>query len=730
LIGSKWIHRRIKTPSVLQMEAAECGAACLSMILEFYGRYVPLEELRVECGVSRDGSKASNIVRAARKYGLEAKGFRKNLDNLEGLTFPVIIFWDFNHFVVLEDISDKWIYLNDPASGPRRVTLDEFDKSFTGVVLTFEPGPEFTKGGQRHTLFPALRRRFRGASRALTYVVLVGLLLVIPGLVIPTFSRVFVDDILVGGMSGWLAPLMLAMGVTALLRGVLTGLQNYYLLRFQTKLALTNSAIFFRHVLRLPVEFFVQRYGGEIGSRIQLNDKVARLLSGELSTTVLNLILIVFFAALMLQYDVLLTALGVVTAILNLAALRYISKKRKIYNQRLQLEGGKLLGVSMGGLQMIETLKATGSESDFFSQWSGHYAKVINAQQAMGRASLFLNVFPTLMVSLNSLAVLGFGGLLVMEGRLSMGMLVAFQSLMASFMGPVRQMINVGGSLQEVQTDTNRLDDVLNYKLAPWFETAGIEPGAIVKANPDPGSFDKLSGQVDICDLTFGYSKLSPALITDFSLSLKPGSRVALVGNSGSGKSTIAKLVSGLYQPWQGDIQFDGVSLLDVPRSVFNASVAMVDQQIFVFEGSVRDNICMWNDVIPESDIYQAARDAGIHSDIVSRAGGYDGLVQEGGRNFSGGQLQRLEIARALVNNPSILVLDEATSALDPTMEKTIDDNLRRRGCACLIVAHRLSTIRDCDEIIVMQQGEVVQRGTHDELISQEGLYADQINAS
>jgi NHLM bacteriocin system ABC transporter peptidase/ATP-binding protein len=710
------------------MEAAECGAACLSMILEFYGRYVPLEELRIECGVSRDGAKAGNIVRAARKYGMQAKGFRKNPDSLHELSFPAIIFWNFNHFVVLEEMRGKQVYLNDPASGPRRVSLDEFDISFTGVVLTFEPGPDFRKGGQRHTLFPALRRRFRGASTALTYVVLAGLLLVVPGLVIPTFSRVFVDDILVGEMTGWLAPLMLAMGATAILRGVLTVLQSYYLLRFQTKLALTNSALFFRHILRLPVDFFVQRYGGEIGSRIQLNDKLAQLLSGELSTTVLNLILIVFFAALMLQYDVMLTALGVVTAALNLAALRYISKKRKIYNQRLQLEGGKLLGVSMGGLQMIETLKATGSESDFFSQWSGHYAKVINAQQAMSRASLFLNVFPTLLVSLNGLAVLGFGGLLVMEGRLSMGMLVAFQSLMASFMGPVRQMINVGGSLQEVQTDTNRLDDVLNYKVAPWFEARGVDSGDIVE--PGLTLSDKLSGQVDICDVTFGYSKLAPALIADFSLSLKPGSRVALVGNSGSGKSTIAKLVSGLYQPWQGDVRFDGVPLLDVPRPIFNASVAMVDQQIFVFEGSIRDNICMWNDIIPENDIYQAARDAGIHSDIVSRPGGYDSKVQEGGRNFSGGQLQRLEIARALVNNPSILVMDEATSALDPNMEKIIDDNLRRRGCACLIVAHRLSTIRDCDEIIVMQNGNVVQRGTHDELITEEGLYADQIAAS
>jgi NHLM bacteriocin system ABC transporter peptidase/ATP-binding protein len=596
------------------------------------------------------------------------------------------------------------------------------------VVLTFEPGPEFEKGGERRGILPALRRRLGRAGGALTFVVLAGLFLVIPGLVIPTFLRVFVDDILVGQMTGWLKPLLLAMGLTAILRGALTWLRGHYLLRFQTKLALSSSAVFFRHVFQLPIEFFVQRFGGEIGSRVQLNDKVARLLSGQLSTTVLNLVMIVFYAALMFQYDLILTAVGIVTAILNLAALKYISGKRSIYNQRLQQEGGKLLGVSMGGLQMIETLKATGSESDFFAQWSGHYAKVINAQQAMTKASLFLNAVPTLLATLNYIVVLGLGGLRIMDGHLSMGMLVAFQSLMASFMGPVRQMVNLGGTLQEVRTDLNRLDDVMKYPVAPWFE-----PHDTTSESTDPNTntpVRKLSGQLDIYNLSFGYSRLAPPLIEGFSLSLKPGTRVALVGGSGSGKSTIAKLVSGLYQPWESDILFDGVPLLEVPRSIFNASMAMVDQDIFLFEGTIRDNLCMWDETVLESDIYQATKDACIHPDVVARAGAYDSKVAEGGSNFSGGQLQRLEIARALINNPTILIMDEATSALDPHTEKIVDNNLRRRGCTCLIVAHRLSTIRDCDEIIVLDQGKVVQRGTHDELSNMEGHYADLIKAT
>ncbi len=734
-----WRNKRAKTPTVLQMEAVECGAASLAMILGYYGRFLPLEELRMECGVSRDGSKASNVLKAARKYGMEARGFRKEPDGLQELSLPMIVFWNFNHFVVLEGIKNGRAYLNDPAMGPRVISEEEFDESFTGVALTFQPGPDFKKGGEKKSVFRSLRKRFVGTRAALAYVVLAGLFLVIPGLVIPTFSKIFVDSILIERMGGWLKPLLLAMGLTALVRGALTWFQEYYLLRFETKLALTSSTKFFRHVFRLPVEFFAQRFGGEVGNRVLLNDKVARLLSGELATNIINLFLIIFYAVLMIQYDVVLTFLGIFIALFNLAALKYVSRKRTDLNMRLQQEAGKMIGTAMSGLQMIETLKATGSESDFFSNWSGCQAKVLNAQQQLAVSTQLLSVVPPFLFSLNTVAILCVGGLRVMEGYLSMGMLVAFQSLMSSFMRPVNQMVNLGGTLQETQADMDRLDDVLRYPVDKRFSNENKKQVSLKLPAPGPNNPGnqatqpkdnmpvKLSGHVELKNIAFGYNLLEPPLIENFNLTLRPGMRVALVGGSGSGKSTIAKLVSGLYEPWEGEITFDNMPFGHVPRNLFCNSVAMVDQDIFMFEGTIRSNLVMWDETTPESVVVQAAKDACIHDDVAMRAGGYTSKVDEGGGNFSGGQRQRLEIARALVNNPTILVLDEATSALDTHTEKIVDDNLRRRGCTCIIVAHRLSTIRDCDEIIVLDRGKVVQRGTHEEMRDAEGPYAELI---
>jgi NHLM bacteriocin system ABC transporter peptidase/ATP-binding protein len=727
------VTRRTRTPTVLQMEAVECGAAALAMVLAYHGRFVSLEELRLACGVSRDGTNALNIVKAARRYGLQAKGFSKEPRDLPALPLPAVVFWNFNHFVVVEGFGRDRVYLNDPATGPRAVSDAEFAEAFTGVVLVFEPGPEFAPGGTRPGLLGPLRRRLRGSEAGLAYAVLASLALALPGLVVPVFTQVFVDYVLVREMLSWVGPLLLGMALTAALRAGLTWLQRHALLRLETKLALSSSYRFFRHVLHLPVEFFHQRYGGEIGFRVELNDRIAGLLSGDLAANLLNVLMAVFYVALMASYDVPLTLVTVTVTALNVLALRTASRLRRDMNQRLLQERAKLTATSMSGLQTIETLKASGSESDFFSRWAGYLAKVLVAEQHMGVSTQVLGAVPPLLASLNTVAVLGLGAVRILEGDLTVGMLVAFQSLAISLAEPVNALVGLGGSLQEVEGEMVRLDDVLRYPTDPstvisdkWQVTSEPGDSPLVTRHSSlvtPGGPVKLSGRLELREVSYGYSPLDPPLIEGLDLSVAPGARVALVGPSASGKSTVAKLIGGVYRPWSGEVLLDGRPRAEVPRLVVVASLAMVDQDFFLPEGTVREVLTMWDATVSEEDMIRAAQDACIHADVAARPGGYDGTVEEGGRNFSGGQRQRLEIARALVGNPRLLVLDEATSALDPVTEKQIDDNLRRRGCTCVIVAHRLSTIRDCDEILVLDRGRVVQRGSHEALHAAGGLY-------
>ena len=715
-------RQRVKTPTVLQMEAVECGAASLGIVLSYYGKYVALEELRLACGVSRDGSNALNLIKAARAYGLEAKGVRRSsIKGLLTLPRPMIVFWKFTHFLVVDGFGKDRVYLNDPATGPRAVSLQEFDESFTGIALLIEPGDQFEKGGQPFNLFRALGQRLAGSRYGLIFVLLASLFLVIPGLIVPVFLRVFVDDILVNGRD-WLAPLLAGMGLAVLVSAGLTWLQQMYLLRLETKLALSGSARFFWHVLRLPVEFFTQRYAGDIGFRVQVNDQVAQLLSGELATAAINLLLVAFYGLLMLQYDALLTAISALIVALNIFALSAISRRRTDANRNLLQERGKLIGASMDGLETIETLKATGAESDFFARWAGFQAKVVNGEQRLGYLTQMLAVVPPMLQTINIAAILMIGGLRVQDGALTIGTLVAFQSLMLSFTRPVAQLINLGNRLQEAEGDMNRLDDVLRY---PADEIAIVGPADI-----EAEASARLEGYLELRNVTFGYSRLAEPLIADFSLTLAPGQRIALVGASGSGKSTVAKLIAGLYRPWEGEILFDGQPRDAIPRDLWSASVALVDQNIALFSATIRDNLTLWNPTIPRHWIIQAAKDACIHEVITEKPASYDFRLSAGGRNFSGGERQRLEIARALAMNPTLLVMDEATSALDAITEKLIDDHLRRRGCARLIVAHRLSAIRDCDEIIMLDRGQIAQRGTHAAMIEAGGPYAALIGAS
>lgn len=702
-----------KTPTVLQMEAVECGAAALAIVLGYYKRYVPLEQLRLSCGISRDGSKASNVLKAARSFGMIAKGYKKEPEELRALRFPMIVFWNFNHFLVVEGFRNGKVYLNDPAAGPRTVSNAEFDQSFTGVVLVLAPGPDFTAGGEKPSAIPALKRRFTGMKQAVSFLVLVGLALVIPGMLVPVFSSVFVDSFLVQGHDTWLKPLLFGMVITALIRTALTWLQSYYLLRVQTQLALTSASKFFWHVLRLPAEFFTQRSAGEISSRVQINDRVAALLSGELARAVLSVVTAIFFVGMMFYYDSVLTLISIAAVSINVLVLRRVSRKIEDMSQRLAMDSGRVLGVSMNGLSIIETIKASGSESSFFAKWAGYQAKLVVSEQEVARVGLVLGTLPALLLAINDALVIGLGGIRVIDGHMSIGMLVAFQSLVHSFIEPVNNLVGLGQRLQEVRGDMNRLDDVMRFETDAWADSTPL-----VLQNGSSPPKPKLDGLVELKDCTFGYNRADYPLLEKFNLTVKPGQRVAIVGPSGCGKSTVSKLVTGLYQPWSGAVLFDGKERSAYSRYAFANSVAQVDQDIVLFSGSMRDNLKLWDETISEADMIAAAKDACIHELILSRAGGYDSEVEEGGRNMSGGQRQRIEIARALASNPRVLVMDEATSALDAATEKAIDDNLRRRGCSCIIIAHRLSTIRDADEIIVLSYGLVVERGTHDSLMA------------
>jgi len=714
-------QRRRKVSTVLQMEAVECGSACLAMILGYHRRFVPPEELRVECGVSRDGSKASNVLKAARRYGLVAKGFKKEPEDLRTMRGPMIVHWNFNHFVVLEGFKGNRVYINDPAYGRRKVSWEEFDHSFTGVVLVFAKDEGFKPGGQKRGIISSLLPRLKGEYAGVLFVFLAGLALVVPGLVIPVFSKIFVDNVLLKGMVNWLNVLLVAMAATLIIRGLLVWLQEYFLLKLETKIALSGSSGFFWHVLRLPMEFFTQRYAGEIGDRVAINDSVASLIAGKLASAVLDFILILFYGILLFSYDAVLTAAGVGFALLNLLFLRLTSNFIKDSNMRLLQDRGKLVGVSMGGLQLIETLKAGGKESEFFTRWAGHQAKLMNSEQNMGQTANYLSAFPALVGAMNTAFLLVIGGFRVLDGYITLGTLVAIQALMGSFLNPIERLVGLGTILQQTKGELNRLDDVLNYRLDEYTsreEPAGREQEAELR---------KLEGALEIRDLSFGYNRMDVPLVDSFSLIIRPGSRVALVGSSGSGKSTVAKLIAGLYEPWSGEILFDGRPRREIPRAVMTDSLAMVDQDVALFEGSVKQNLTLWDATVPKADVVLAAKNAEIHEDISARAGGYEHRLGENGRNFSGGQRQRLEIARALAKNPRILILDEATSALDPKTEQLVDEHIRTRGCTCVVVAHRLSTIRDCDEIIVMDRGKIAERGTHEQLLQAGGLYAELI---
>ena len=704
-----------RVPVVIQLEALECGAACLTMILAYYGKWIPLEQVRSDCGVSRDGSNARNILLAARSYGLEADAYKAEPEDVKKYAaFPCIIHWEFNHFVVLNGFRNGKVYINDPARGKITLSEEAFDEGFTGVFLMFEPGASFVPSGSRKSTLEFAKKRLTGTKRLVVFMMLLSVIAAVFGLINPAMSRVFIDRLLTGQNPEWVMPFLIILSVLAVIQLAVSWIQAIYSLRIQGKLAVVGNMTFMWKLLRLPMDFFSQRMNGDLLQRQNTNATIAGSLVNTLAPLLLNTCMMVIYLAVMLQQSPLLTVVGLISLVCNVFNSMVLSGKRVNITRVQQRDSGRLASMTMTGMQMIETIKASGSESGFFRNWAGLQAAVNKGQISYDRLNATYGLVPVILAEASNIVIMTLGVFLTIRGQFTVGMIMAFQSFLASFLSPASSLISAGQTIQEMRTDMERIEDVMEYPDAPAVREEPLQEGK---------EYNKLSGEIEIRNISFGYAKLNAPLIRDFSMHIKPGNKVAFVGASGCGKSTLAKLISGLYEPWSGEILFDGKPIREIDRSVFTSSLAVVDQEITLFEDTISQNIRLWDDTIEDFEVILAARDAQIHDDIMQREGGYEGRLTEDGSDLSGGQRQRLELARVLAQDPTIIVLDEATSALDAQTEFKVINAIAERGITCIVVAHRLSTIRDCDEIIVLDQGEVVERGTHEELYALGGAY-------
>ena len=715
-INSPVSNHVAKVPLVMQMEALECGAASLAMVLAYYDLWIPLEQLRKECGVSRDGSKLKNIVDVAKKYNLETHSLKCPLKNLKEIgKFPAIAFWEYNHFIVVDGFKKNKVYVNDPARGKVTLSIEEFEKSYSGICTFFEPSENFQTGGKPASILAFALQRLKGTMPMFLMLLCTTLIASIVALLMPVFSRFFVDALLTQKNNQWSTGFFTLVGLTVLFQISSMVIKSVYLLRLQGKMAVVANTSFLWHILRLPVEFFEQRMAGDIAQRQQSNQAIANTLINTLAPVILDSAALIFNLIIMINYSPFLASLGILSVLGNLWLAQIISDKRIDITRVQMRDAANLQGTTLRGIDMIETIKSAGAENGFFSRWAGFQSNAISQTAKYAKLDQTLGQLPPLVQLITTNLILFLSIRLFMQGEWTIGLISAFNGYILAFSTPAQSLILALQQIQEMRTNMERVQDVMKYPVDVTYEAKTDE------------ELQKLSGLVEVNNITFGYNKLEKPIIENFSMKLEPGKSVAIVGASGCGKSTIAKLIAGLYPVWSGEILFDGKTFSQINRNVFTGSVACVNQDITLFEDTIANNIRMWDKSIENFEIILAARDAAIHDEIVQRDGDYSAPVQEGGKNFSGGQRQRIEIAGALAQDPTIMIMDEATSALDSKTEYDVVKSIAKRGIACIIISHRLSIIRDCDEIIVLVDGKILDRGTHSELMKRCEYYAELI---
>ncbi|BED91852.1 MAG: NHLP family bacteriocin export ABC transporter peptidase/permease/ATPase subunit [Candidatus Improbicoccus pseudotrichonymphae] len=708
--------KKNKVPMIMQMEALECGAACLCMIAAYYKKWIPLSKTREDCGVSRDGSVAKNILSAAKSYGFKTGAYRVEIDDLKKIKLPAIIHWNFNHFVVLNDfdLRNGKFYINDPGKGRYTVSKKEFDSSFTGIVLTFEPESHFKPEGKPKSVIKFLLKYLKGSMTPFLISMLISLSLSLIILVNPIFDHIYIDNILSGGQIYWLNTFLIWTTFVLILNVLISIVKSVFWLKIEGKFNIVSSSKFMWHLLKMPLIFFSQRYIGDIVERQNATGKIALNFIQRISPVVIDFISVMFYLFFMIKYNIVLTLIGMSSTFLNIWLVSFTTKKMEALQQNAMGNDGKLASVTYSSIEMIETIKSTGAETGFFERWSGFYSKQNNSVNNIDKFTKIIGEVPKIINEVTKIVLQVSGIYLIIRGKFTIGMLMAFNGFLTGFFKPIDAFLETYQSFSNLRNEMEKIDDVFEYKQED-------HPVVLSSENEDSKLF---TGKLEIKNITFGYSRLAQPIIKNFNLKLDPGKSVALIGGSGSGKSTISKLIMGLYKPWEGEILFDGKKKEEIDPYRFYSNVSLVDQEKVMFNDTIKNNIKVWDKSIEDFSMILAAKDADIHQTIVTRKNGYDHVMREGGKDFSGGQCQRIEISRALATEPTLVILDEATSALDAKTENIVMQNIKNLGCSLLIIAHRLSTIRDCDEIIVLNSGVIVEQGTHKQLMESNNLYS------